>query len=55
MLLRTSCLLLQNGYLHSSVGHNQDDDVALDLYADVSKISLQLLKTMMDENLNWHI
>jgi integrase len=45
----------QHHHIKRVVGHAQDDDVTLDSYADVSKISLQLLKTMMDENLKWHI
>lgn len=45
----------QHHHIKRVVGHAQDDDVTLDSYADVNKISLKKLKKMMDENLKWHI
>lgn len=43
----------QHHHIKRVVGHAQDDDVTLDSYADVSKISLSKLKSMIDENLTW--
>ena len=45
----------QHHHIKRVVGHAQDDDVTLDSYADVAKISLKMLKEMMDENLKWHL
>lgn len=45
----------QHHHITHVVGHAQDDEVALDSYADVSKISLKKLKEMIDENLKWHL
>ena len=45
----------QHHHIKRVVGHAQDDDVTLDSYADVAKISLKMLKQMMDENLKWHL
>jgi integrase len=44
----------QHHHITRVVGHAQDDDVTLDSYADVNKISLMKLKKMMDDNLKWH-
>ncbi|MFT6216826.1 MAG: integrase [Roseivirga sp.] len=44
----------QHHHIKRAVGHAQDDDVTLDAYADVSKISLKVLKAMIDEHVAWH-
>jgi integrase len=45
---------VQKHLIKRIVGHAQDDQITLGVYADVNDISLSLLKQVIDENLIWH-
>lgn len=45
---------VQKHLIKRIVGHSQDDEITLGVYADVNDISLSLLKSVLDDNLLWH-